>query len=346
MIFMLTTICIIGAEFLFYKRNIEYIGLLRRLDSYLTDFRHLYYKTASISAAFEETENDGMQKIKALKPYKLFMLLCEIVKENGDTVTDDGSVFLKNLSNLRREISESIRNLEERKYEFSGMVLVCCAPLVFSGIVEKWAINSMRGMESFYLGVGGVVVKFVLWLSVAGGYIYIIQKRERLYFGQHRKADRSIKEEEIKNLRSIILMLKDIKGMTVIKLIAIMNDFAESFKVELDKCLNEYGFFGREAIQNLKKTATDKRFKQLAENLLNCDVSGISNAFEEINLEQESFKEEQELLRRETLKKEAAYAHIVSMVPMCIVVVLHLTLPFIIESMTMLEEVINNIKGI
>ena len=346
MFFGVVIICIIAAEFLLYKRNVEYIGLLRRLDAYLADFRHVYCRMLSVSAAFEETDNTGLQKVKELELYRLFTLLCEIVRENGDTVSKEGSVFLKNLSVLRLETNAAIRSSRERRYGFSGMVLVCCAPLILAYAIEKWAVSGIPGMDSFYVGMGGRIIRILLLLSVIGGYIYIIQKREEPKLFRAVKRGTPAEAEEIKNLRSIIIMLKEIKGITVIRLIEIMCGFSEIFKGLLDKCLNEYGFYGREAIRNLRSGTENEMFKGLAENLLNCDANGISNAFEEISIEQESFMAEQELLKREVLKKEVTYAYIVSMLPMCIVVVMYLTLPFILESMTMLEEVINSMKNI
>lgn len=346
MIFVLAVIGIVVAEFWFNKRNVEYIGLLRRLDAYLVDFRHLYYKTASISEGLENAECSGTDKVSRLKQYRLFMVLCEIVRENGDSVTKEGSVFLRNLSTLRHEISETIRNFKERKYAFSGMTLVCCAPLLLTHIIEKWAVSGIPGMESFYNGIGGNLVKMLLLISVVGGYIYIIQKREGFEIFSTGKSNRIAEAEEIKNLRSIILMLKEIKGITVVRLLEIMESFSEIFKQELDKCLNEYSFCGREAIVNLRNRTENVMFKGLAENLFNCDISGIPNAFEEVGIEQESFVEEQKLLMKESLKREATYAYIVSMFPMGIVVVLYLTMPFILEGMAMLEEVINNMKNI
>ncbi|MBO7402117.1 MAG: hypothetical protein J6U10_03900, partial [Lachnospiraceae bacterium] len=99
---------------------------------------------------------------------KLFLTLCVTVEEYGDKNTGEGSVFLKNIMDLKEELRLEAEADELLGSKTAGICLVSAAPAFCLKMIENWSTGNLPEMSGFYKGRSGVTMLAVLFsLSVA-----------------------------------------------------------------------------------------------------------------------------------------------------------------------------------
>ncbi len=99
---------------------------------------------------------------------KLFLTLCMTVEEYGDKTSDEGSMFLKNLMNLKEELRLEAEADELLGAKTAGICMVSAAPAFCLKMIENWSMGNLPEMSGFYKGRSGVTMLALLFtLSVA-----------------------------------------------------------------------------------------------------------------------------------------------------------------------------------
>lgn len=145
-------------------------------------------------------------------------------------------------------------------------------------------------------------------------------------------------EDEVVQLQSVILMLIYLEQVTVELLLRWMENFADIFHPAIEKCINNYSWNDKEALETLKEEEPFEPFSRIVENMEMCEQIGVQKAFEEIAMDRNHFQEKRKQENEIQMNKKSVYARIVAYVPLMVTVGLYLVVPFVVESISQLLE--------
>lgn len=176
-------------EVLYVRGVRQKTGFLEDFDDFLSHVRHYYYYTGScedavfysipkckrrimpvlsqIAACLESGAEEGTITSSTSdmnKFTRLFVSLALLVSENGDSSTEGGSVFLESVMQLRSDIQDERRFLENRKHRFTGLGLTAALPIAAVPFVAAWGSNTIPSLLSFYYGRTGNVILCVIFI--------------------------------------------------------------------------------------------------------------------------------------------------------------------------------------
>lgn len=176
----------------FQRRNREYREL-EQFAEFLSDLKDYFYLcknvTESIFRAAERVpgslrkrleeicfllENDEMSNAMSgerfpvhLKYLRLFLIQCQSTLRYGSGKSSTESVFIKNMTELRRDVQNECNLRKQSIYLFAGVGIVAAVPIVFLPAVEGFGSATMEELKLFYESRWGDTVKTVfygLWL--------------------------------------------------------------------------------------------------------------------------------------------------------------------------------------
>ena len=179
-------------------------AFLSAFDRFVCEVRHCYYKCGSVKdSLFLCIPNlDKMMKGHAEKLYsvldstdvenateeymssnyhkylKLFLSMAEMVDENGDLTDAEGSVFLNSCMQLRNDVQEERRYIEERRHRFSALSLTAGIPVAAVPFVADWGVSTIPSLVGFYRGHTGLIIKAVLLVLTYVCFCAIVRLRE------------------------------------------------------------------------------------------------------------------------------------------------------------------------
>lgn len=187
-------------------RNVseQEIKFLKAFDQFLCVIRHYFYKSGSVRDALywaipdlekmmkghaeqlhtvltssdireatDEYMNAGYHKY-----LKLFLSLAEMVEENGDVTDDEGSVFLNSCMQMRNDVQEEKRYIEERRHKFAALSYTAGVPVAAVPFIADWGVNTIPSLVGFYRGHTGFLIKAVIVVTVYLCFCAIVRLRE------------------------------------------------------------------------------------------------------------------------------------------------------------------------
>ncbi len=180
----------------------EEYRLLVQLERYLEDVRHYYQAGSMVEEALidsleeapyeislhiqrvcevltlEEEEVENYREIAPNKFFKVFLALCQITMEYGDTIKEGKSLFLANLNHLRGEIQIELLKRDKIRYTFSGLIMITVLPVFFLKVIEEWSISNLPELGRYYGGKYGILVSVAIFLTTIFAYALIRTLRE------------------------------------------------------------------------------------------------------------------------------------------------------------------------
>ena len=145
-------------------------------------------------------------------------------------------------------------------------------------------------------------------------------------------------EDEVIQFQSVILMLIYFEQVTVEMLLRWMENFADIFHTSIEKCINNYPWNDKKALETLKEEEPFEPFSRIIENMEMCEQIGVRKAFEEIAVDRGHFQEKRKQENEVRINKKAVYARIAAYVPLISTVGLYLIVPFVVESISQLMQ--------
>ena len=172
----------------------EEIAFLKNADTMLQSVIHYFYQQPSPKDALERamhitekkmrTNADELYQVlnspntdEAKRTYmagshhkymKLFLQLSERVEEYGDTVTrEDGSVYVASLMQIRSDMQDEKRYIQEKHHRFMALGLTAAIPVIAVPYIANWAISTLPSLGPFYVSrIGSLIKIFLLLVSV------------------------------------------------------------------------------------------------------------------------------------------------------------------------------------
>lgn len=146
-------------------------------------------------------------------------------------------------------------------------------------------------------------------------------------------------EDEVMQFHTIILMLMHIERIHVEDILIWMEQFADIFKSSISKCINNYEYGDRKALEQLAVDEPYAPFVRIIENLQTAaDKITIEHAFDELKSEREYYMEKRKQDNEIMVNKKGMWGRFISFIPMGATVFLYLLVPFVMVSASRLTE--------
>lgn len=174
-----------------YVNRLEKKLLAQILDLF-SAVRHAYHQHGMVSDAIDEASEVVEKEIsqhashiynaltdakpdEALEKYyetapnrflRAFAGISRLVMEFGDRKKNNGSLYLRGLASLTREIQLDLIRRGKLDYLLQGLNIIALAPVFFTKPVEIWARRNFPLMDQFYLSKAGLVAKIGLFIVI------------------------------------------------------------------------------------------------------------------------------------------------------------------------------------
>ncbi|MDP1513012.1 hypothetical protein L8C07_23920 [Paenibacillus sp. CMAA1739] len=109
---------------------------------------------------------------------KAFAGISYMVMEFGDRIEEGGSIYLKGLSSLAREIQLELLRRNRLDYLLKSLNVIALAPVFFTTPIERWARSSFPSMDEFYQGKLGYIIKLTVYIVIILSY-FLLQKLQQ-----------------------------------------------------------------------------------------------------------------------------------------------------------------------
>lgn len=178
------------------------------------------------------------------------------------------------------------------------------------------------------------------WLDVvftlAGAFLAYLYPNMMLRFRKSLTENKM--QDEVLQFQSLLFMLKDVPGMSPLKLLEQMENFAEIFKPSIQSCLNSFSVNDIAALEEMYLMEEYPGFRRIVDCFLMVDDMGIENAFNEIESEITNFKENRELERQILLDNEGTLANVIAVLPGGLILFGYLLAPFLVRSVAIFNS--------
>lgn len=237
---LLTAIILNGMLIDLFVHRVE-DRLLVQLRDLIKDVRHYYHQHGMVEEAIHEASETSSYEasLHAKKIYevlvskkpeedlaayyerapnrflKAFAGMSFLIKEFGDKVVKNGSLYLDNLNKLTSLINLEIMKRSRLNYLFKGLTAIAVIPILFTKPIEYWARTHFPAMDEFYSGKWGFSIKILIFAVVLLSY-YLLKKlqdhHESTYVAKVRKRPWEIYVLEIPGIAWIVDRLVPAKG--------------------------------------------------------------------------------------------------------------------------------------
>ena len=145
-------------------------------------------------------------------------------------------------------------------------------------------------------------------------------------------------EEEIVRYQSVILMLMHMDRITVEEILKHIRDYAVIFKDEIEGMINGFSYAGMRVFSNVKENTGFMPLEKLMDGFLAADMLGIEQAFSGMEKDRNYYVEKHKQENEEIITKKSVIAKAMAFIPLCLVILVKLILPFVLEGMKQLSN--------
>jgi hypothetical protein len=141
-----------------------------------------------ISSEDPEEEVHNYNDITPNRFLKIFTSLCVSMMKFGDKKIGNNTIFLSNLSNLKRELNIEINRKKNISWLFSGLVFLLILPINFLEAIREWAVKCFSNLAEYYSGAFGIATVVLIFLTTIGGFNLInkLKETERISIKNYR----------------------------------------------------------------------------------------------------------------------------------------------------------------
>lgn len=124
-------------------------------------------------------EEDAEQELtevrfpRYLKQLKLFLIQCRNAIMYGSGKKGKESVFVRNMTELRRDVLNECLKREQASFLFAGLGFVSAVPVLFLSLVKSWGSGNMPELLTFYNGTAGKAIAVVTILVTIICYVFL-----------------------------------------------------------------------------------------------------------------------------------------------------------------------------
>lgn len=175
------------------------LRLLEQIKKFNNDIRFYYPQTKMVDEAIQEAMliSGPEMKIQAERIYdiltsvdpeaelakyeevaptrflKIIAGLAQMVKEEGDVVTEKGSAFLNCLTAVNVELNAEILYRNKLRFALAGLSTIAVVPVFLTLPIKNWATSNFPIMEEFYNSRIGFLCEVLIYVAVIMCYFFI-----------------------------------------------------------------------------------------------------------------------------------------------------------------------------
>lgn len=259
----------------------------------------------------------NVENIEAIAP---------VASEEKKTILADYILAVTNQCKNKQGVTEEkIRELLRGNIRFGNEAM------------EQAVVQEIKNKLVQYEQAKGSLGEFLLCLL--GGCCAGVLPLLKLIF--QTKTIRTIAVHEVRLFQSVVLMERNLPGITVVNLLEDMEVFSQCFKGILQRCINSYGAGQQNALQRLKREGCHlhEGFEELADAFLSVDEIGIELAFAEVENNRRLLEKMTQLENEINLERKKDSADLLAKVPMVLAVGVYFIFPFFVYSLKGAYEV-------
>ncbi|WP_066497524.1 hypothetical protein [Abyssisolibacter fermentans] len=154
-------------------------------------------------------------------------------------------------------------------------------------------------------------------------------------------------EDEVMQFHTIILMLMHIERIAVEDILTWMEQFSNTFKSSISRCINDFEYGDYQALEQLKIDEPFLPFVRIVENLQSAsDKISIAQAFDELKIERGFYQQKRKQDNEIMVNKKGMWGKLIAFAPMMLALLLYTILPFILISIKQLTGYSDQLKDI
>lgn len=204
-------------------------------------------------------------------------------------------------------------------------------------IVQKHVLNKYKRYNGTYFHW------YFFALAIIAG---VIAYNVPMFLLRVREEDLQITmQNEVLQYHSIILLLIYFENVNALTILDWMNIFAEIFEASISRCITEFTMDERKALQKLYDDEPFEEFQRIVENLMMVDDVGVLQAFNELSATRKSNQETRSQDNKNVIASRASRAEILQMIPLAAVAGGYLCIPMIVEALSMMSNIVNEISA-
>lgn len=119
-----------------------------------------------LTAADPEAELAKYEEVAPTRFLKIIAGLAQMVKEEGDVVTESGSAFLNCLTAVNVELNAELLFRSKLKFALMGLTTLTIVPVFLTLPIKKWASTNFPIMEGFYNSRIGFLAEIIIYATV------------------------------------------------------------------------------------------------------------------------------------------------------------------------------------
>ena len=152
-------------------------------------------------------------------------------------------------------------------------------------------------------------------------------------------------EDEVMQYQVIILMLMRLERVDVEMILEWLNRYADIFKEQISKCLNNYESGAYEALEEMKEEVTYQEFIRIIESLQSAvEKVPIKEAFEELESDRDYYRDKRKETNARLIDKKGRIGKAVGFAPMVVMFVGYLIFPLMYIGMTSMSSVFTSLQ--
>ncbi len=180
----------------------------------------------------------------------------------------------------------------------------------------------------FSVSTATLIFFMSIFISFAMGYISLIVKRQIIIMNT---------EDEIVRFQAVILMLMYIDKISTQQLLGAVSDFAVIFKEDINGLIRGLSYKGKKIFEESKNKTQFLPFAKLLNGFIACDTLPICKAFQDIDSDRKYYIEKHRQESEEIIERKSAIAKTLAYVPLCLVIIIKLIIPFVVEGISRLS---------
>lgn len=212
------------------------------------------------------------------------------------------------------------------------------APETAINMTTHRILNKLNVIENAYIKWWEVLLAITLSLLAYQSPNWILLIQRKLRFAEI--------EGEVDQLASVSSILSQFDQTSVEDILEWMERFSIMFKAPLRKCLLNYASGPRQALEELKTDVPFISFTRLVDRLISAlEKSTVYEAFDDIEIDQEFHKHNQEMRFEDNLMKKKNLASLIALIPLGLVFILILIVPLLYVSIDELMNMVKQFEG-
>ena len=149
------------------------------------------------------------------------------------------------------------------------------------------------------------------------------------------KLRRMLMEDEVMSFQTIILMLMKIERVDVEMILEWLERYADIFKEQINRCLNNYESGAWEALEEMKEEVTYEPFIRIIESLQSSvERVPIKEAFEELDSDRQYYRDKRKETNERLVNEKGRIGKVIGFAPMIITFVGYLIVPLVFIGLT------------